>query len=190
MGIFVRFVVVALGFLSFMPTPLPAADGRDVTDDRLLNAEGDPANWLMYNRTYNGWRFSPLDQVNTGNVKKLVPKWIFAGGTLGDQQMTPVVNDGVMFTTSTSLTVNRVQAVNAATGELLWKHDRKIPEDVGALVRVIPHNRGVALYKDKVIFGTLDAYVVALDAKTGKPRGRRRSRTMPTDTSCPRRRSS
>src|SRR5207249_5911602 len=54
------------------------------------------------------------------------------------------------------------------TGDLLWKHDRRIPEDVGALVRVIPHNRGVALYKDKVIFGTLDAHLVALDAKTGK----------------------
>jgi alcohol dehydrogenase (cytochrome c) len=59
--------------------------------------------------------------------------------------------------------------MNAATGQLLWKHDRKIPDDVGALVRLIPHNRGVALYKDKVIFGTLDAHLVALDAKTGKP---------------------
>src|SRR5262249_57385225 len=84
------------------------------------------------------------------------------------QQMTPIVNDGVMFTTSTSIALNRVQAVNAVTGALLWKHDRKIPEDVGALARVIPHNRGVALYKDKVIFGTLDAHLVALDAKTGK----------------------
>src|SRR3989449_6866232 len=123
----------------------------------------------MYSRTYNGWRYSPLDQINTGNIKKLVPKWIFAGGVLGEQQMTPVVNSGAMFTTSTALGVNRVHALNAVTGEMLWKHDRKIPEDVGALVRVIPHNRGVALYKNRVIFGTLDAYLVALDAKTGKP---------------------
>src|SRR5207245_2590822 len=113
--------------------------------------------------------YSPLDQINTGNIKKLVPEWIFAGGVLGEQQMTPVVNSGAMFTTSTALGVNRVHALNAVTGELLWKHDRKIPEDVGALVRVIPHNRGVALHKDKVIFGTLDAHLVALDAKTGKP---------------------
>src|SRR5204862_176216 len=123
----------------------------------------------MYNRTYAGWRYSPLEQISTANIKKLVPKWIFAGGTIGDQQMTPVVNDGVMFTTSTALAFNRVHAVNAATGELLWKHERRIPDDVGALVRLIPHNRGVALYKDKVIFGTLDAHLVALDAKTGKP---------------------
>src|SRR5206468_7002178 len=170
MSVLIRFVLAALVVLGFWLTsgPALAADWRDVTDDRLLNAGSDGANWLMYNRTYSGWRFSPLDQVNTGNVKKLVPKWIFAGGTLGDQQTTPIVNDGIMFTTSTALGFNRVQAVNAATGGLLWKHDRKIPEDVGALVRLIPHNRGVALAKDRVIFGTLDAHLVALDAKTGK----------------------
>src|SRR5437879_1384030 len=171
MGTFPRLVLVLLALLSFSLTPprAPAAEWRDVTDDRLANAGSDPANWLMYSRTYNGWRYSPLDQINTGNIKKLVPKWIFAGGVLGEQQMTPVVNSGAMFTTSTALGVNRVHALNAVTGELLWKHDRKIPEDVGALVRVIPHNRGVALHKDKVIFGTLDAHLVALDAKTGKP---------------------
>ena len=171
MSILARFAIAVLVLLSFMLicSPVRAADWRDVTDDRLLNADRDAGNWLMYNRTHSGWRYSPLDQVNTGNVKKLVPKFIFAGGTLGDQQMTPVVNDGVMFTTSTALAFNRVHAVNAATGQLLWKHDRRIPEDVGALVRLIPHNRGVALYRDKVIFGTLDAALVALDAKTGKP---------------------
>jgi len=93
-----RFVLVVLALLSFLPTSASAAEWRDVTEDRLLKAEGDAANWLMYNRTYSGWRYSPLDQVNAGNIKKLVPKWIFAGGTLGDQQMTPIVNDGVMFT--------------------------------------------------------------------------------------------
>jgi alcohol dehydrogenase (cytochrome c) len=159
-------VLVALPFLT--ATPTPAADWRSVTDDRLLNAGGDTGNWLMYNRTYNGWRHSPLDQINASNVKKLVPKFIFSGGALGEQQMTPVVNDGVMFTTSTSLAYNRVHALKADTGEMLWKHERKIPDDVGALVRVIPHNRGVALHGDKVIFGTLDSYLVALDARTGK----------------------
>src|SRR2546422_8983264 len=81
----------------------------------------------------------------------------------------PASSGGWTFTISRSLMFNRVHAVNAATGELLWKYDRRTAEDVGALVRLIPHNRGVALYKDKVIFGTLDAHLVALDAKTGKP---------------------
>jgi alcohol dehydrogenase (cytochrome c) len=171
MGTFPRLVLVALAVLLFSltPSPAPAAEWLDVTDDRLANAGSDPANWLMYSRTYSGWRYSPLDQINTRTIKKLVPKWIFAGGALGEQQTTPVVNNGMMFTTSTALAFNRVHALNAVTGELLWKHERRIPEDVGALVRVIPHNRGVALYKDKVIFGTLDAHLVALDAKTGKP---------------------
>jgi alcohol dehydrogenase (cytochrome c) len=166
-----RLSVLLLASLSIVLTAGlgAAADWRAVTDERLLNAERDPANWLMYNRTYNGWRYSPLDQITTANVKKLVPKWIFSGGALGEQQATPIVNDGIMFMTSTALAFNRVHAINAATGELLWKHERKIPDDVGALVRVIPHNRGVALHNDRVIFGTLDAHLVALEAKTGKP---------------------
>ena len=63
-----RVVIVAFALLSFILTPAPAkaADWRAVTDDRLLNAEDEAANWLMYNRTYNGWRYSPLDQINTG----------------------------------------------------------------------------------------------------------------------------
>jgi alcohol dehydrogenase (cytochrome c) len=162
-------LVLAVLLIAITPFLGLAADWRSVTDERLLKAEADAANWLMYNRTYNGWRYSPLDQITTANVKKLVPKWIFSGGALGEQQATPVVNDGVMFMTSTALGFNRVHAINAATGELIWKHERKIPEDVGALVRVIPHNRGVALYGDAVIFGTLDAHLVALEAKTGKP---------------------
>jgi alcohol dehydrogenase (cytochrome c) len=171
MGMMPRLCPVLLVLLSILLSPslAAAADWRAVTDERLVNAERDPANWLMYNRTYNGWRYSPLDQITTANVKKLVPKWIFSGGALGEQQATPIVNDGVMFMTSTSLAFNRVHAINALTGELLWKHERKIPDDVGALVRVIPHNRGVALHNDHVIFGTLDAYLVALEAKTGKP---------------------
>lgn len=171
MGTLVRLVVIGLLlFVSMFPVgPALAAEWRDVTSERLLNADRDPSNWLMYNRTYSGWRYSPLDQISITNVKKLVPKWIFAGGTVGDQQTTPVVNDGVMFTTSTALAYNRVHAVNAVTGELLWKYEHKVPEDVGALVRLIPHNRGVALYKDRVIFGTLDARLMMLEAKTGKP---------------------
>jgi alcohol dehydrogenase (cytochrome c) len=171
MGTYRSLVLVPLALLSFMLTPPPAraAEWPDVTDDRLLNAESERTTWLMYNRTYNGWRYSPLDQINTGNIKKLVPKWILTGGALGEQQTTPIVNGRVMVTTSTALGFNRVHALNAVTGEMLWKHERRIPEDVGALVRVIPHNRGVALHKGKVIFGTLDAYLVALDATTGKP---------------------
>src|SRR5207244_6887173 len=143
MGPFVRIVVAALAVFSLMlrPTAALAADWRDVTDDRLLNADRDSANWLMYNRTYSGWRYSPLDQVTTANVKKLVPKFIFAGGTVGDQQTTPIVNDGVMFTTSTALAFNRLHALNAVTGDPLGRRERRIAEAGGALGRAVRPNR-------------------------------------------------
>src|SRR6266850_4538202 len=122
-------LLVVSSLLLALPSPGRSAEWREVSDARLLNADRDAGNWLMYNRTYNGWRFSPLDQITPANVKKLVPKWIFAGGAVGDQQATPIVNDGVMFMTSTQMAYNRVHAINAATGELIWKHERKTPED-------------------------------------------------------------
>src|SRR6266511_3979535 len=146
------------------------AEWASVTDDRLLNADKDPNNWLMYYRTYNGWRYSPLSQVNRQTVRKLVPKWIFSFGELGDQEGTPVVNNGVMVVTSgtPTLTRQRVFALDAATGELLWKYEAKLPEDLTAMVRLIPQNRGAAIYQDKVYFGTIDARLIALNAKTGE----------------------
>src|SRR5262249_23685355 len=129
-----------------------------------------PNNWLMYYRTYNGWRYSPLSQVNRQTVRKLVPKWMFSLGEVGNQEATPVVNNGIMVVTAPSptLTRQRVYALDAATGELLWKHETKMPEDLTALVRLIPVNRGAALYQDKVYFGTLDARLIALNGKTGE----------------------
>src|SRR2546426_1565273 len=98
MGTFSRLVLVLLALLSFSltPPPAPAAEWRDVTHDRLANARSDPAHRLMYSPTYNGWRYSPLHQINTRNIKKIVPEWIFSGGGLGEQQMTPPVHSGAM----------------------------------------------------------------------------------------------
>ena len=75
-------VLVSLFF--FIPAAAPALGWVEVTEDRLLNADKDPANWLTHHRTYNGWRFSPLEQINATNVKKLTPKWLFSGGGAGD----------------------------------------------------------------------------------------------------------
>jgi alcohol dehydrogenase (cytochrome c) len=151
-------------------TPVTALEWADVTDDRLLNAERDPNNWLTFYRTYNGWRYSPLSQVNRQTVGKLVPKWMFSLGEVGNQQGTPVVNNGIMIVTAGAPTFQRqrIFALNAATGELLWKYEVKLPEDIPALARLIPQNRGAAVYQDKVYFGTIDARLVALKAKTGE----------------------
>jgi alcohol dehydrogenase (cytochrome c) len=131
-----------------------------VTDQRLVSPE--PENWLMYRRTYDGWGYSPLEQITTGNVKSLVPVWTFSTGVVEGHQAPPIVNNGIMFVSTPQ---NQVLALEAKSGELLWRYKRELPEE---LFQLHPTNRGVALYEDKVYLATLDAHVIALDAKTGK----------------------
>jgi len=131
-----------------------------VTDQRLVNPE--PENWLMYRRTYDGWGYSPLEQVTPANAAALVPVWTFSTGVAEGHQAPPIVNNGVMFVSTPQ---NQVLALDAKSGELLWRYKRDLPED---LFQLHPTNRGVGLYEDKVYLATLDAHVVALDAKTGK----------------------
>ncbi len=138
---------------------LAASDYTPVTDERLANPE--PQNWLMTRGSYKGWSYSPLDQINSGNVKGLVPVWAVSTGVDSGHEAPPIVNNGVMFVATP---YSQVMALNAATGDLLWRYRRKLPEGFSAL-----HNtsRGVALYGDKVYLPGLDAVLVALDARTG-----------------------
>ncbi len=137
-----------------------AADYTPVTDARLANPE--PENWLMTRGNYKGWSYSALDQINTRNVRNLVPIWSLSTGVDSGHESPPIVNNGVMFITTP---YSQVIALNAATGDLLWRYKRALPEGFSALHNT---NRGVALYADKVYFAPLDAMLVALDAKTGK----------------------
>ena len=89
-----------------------------VTQARLENPE--PRNWLMFRRTYDANGYSPLDRINTKNVKRLVPAWTFATGLREGHQSPPIVNDGVMFLTTPH---NHVIALDARTGEQLWIYD-------------------------------------------------------------------
>ena len=135
-----------------------------VTADRLLNSE--PHNWLMYRRTYNGWGYSPLDQITPANIASLRPIWTFSTGTRRDHQAPPIVNEGRMFVTSPLDDGGlQVLALDAATGDLLWRFARELPAN--ARIHRNKMNRGVALYGDKVYVGTVDAQVIALDAVTG-----------------------
>src|SRR5271154_2762237 len=137
-----------------------SADYTPVTDARLANPE--PENWLMTRGGYKGWSYSPLSQINTGNVKNLVPVWTISTGVDSGHEAPPIVNNGVMFVATP---YSQVMALDAASGDLLWRYKRKLPPGFSAL-----HNtsRGVALYGDKVYLPALDATLVALDAKTGK----------------------
>ncbi len=133
---------------------------RSVSSQRLLDPE--PENWLMYRRTYDGMGYSPLDQIDTDNVSSLVPVWTFATGITEGHQSPPIVNGGVMFITTPGA---QVIALDARTGEQLWRYRRQLPFD---LQQSHPTNRGVALYEDRVYVATVDAFVVALDARTGE----------------------
>ena len=137
-----------------------AAEYSPVTDERLLSPE--PENWLMYRGTYDSQGYSPLDQINTENVAGLKPVWSFSTGMREGHQAPPVVNNGAMFVTTPN---NHVLALDAASGELLWRYERDLPED---LSQMHPTNRGVGLYGNLVYMATADCYVVALDADTGE----------------------
>src|SRR5262245_49270461 len=132
----------------------------DVTESRLLNPEAQ--NWLMYRGNYSGWGYSPLDRITPANVKKLVPVWSLSTGVTEGHQSPPIVNNGIMFVTTPQ---QQVIALNAKTGDVLWRYKKELPED---LLQLHPTNRGVGLFEDKVYIGTVDAHVVALEAKTGK----------------------
>ena len=133
---------------------------RNVTRQRLLRPEDE--NWLMIRRTYNGWGYSPLDDITPDNVSRLKLVWTQATGEVGAHQAPPLVNNGVMFVSTPN---NQVAAYDAKTGTLLWRYKRPRPQ--GSFV-AHPSNRGLALYNDKVYYGAGEAVVVALDAKTGR----------------------
>ena len=123
------------------------AHSGPVTDDMLLNAHQDSDNWRMVGRDYASTRFSPLRQVTTKNIKRLVPKWTFSLGTLDAQNTTPLVHDGVMYVTAAH---GRTYAVDAKTGAMIWQYAHQLPEDVGKSMCCDIGNRGAALYGDKV----------------------------------------
>ena len=136
-----------------------ARDYSIVTDERL--ADPEPENWLMFRRTYDGWGYSPLDQIDTRNVDRLQPVWAVSTGITEGHQAPPIVNDGMMYITTP---LNHLLAIDAVTGNVLWNYRRQIPPDYSL---IHPTNRGVALYGDKVYMATLDAVVIAFDAVTG-----------------------
>ena len=139
----------------------------DVSYERLLNADKESQNWLTYYGNYKGWRYSALNQINTTNVKRLVVKWAFQTGPNSNFQVTPLVVDGVMYLANNE---NEVFALDAATGKMLWRYTHEFPDQEKMPLRIwgAKINRGISIAMGKVLMGTWDAHLVALDAKTGK----------------------
>lgn len=126
----------------------------------------DAADWIMHGRTYDEQRFSPLDQINEQNVSKLGLVWSRELGTTRGLEATPLVSNGVIYTTGEW---SMAYALDAKTGEILWTFDPKVPRARARHICCDVVNRGVALYHGKVYLGTLDGRLIALDAKSGNP---------------------
>jgi alcohol dehydrogenase (cytochrome c) len=133
-----------------------------VTFERLLNSGKEPQNWLTYSGDYSGRRFSSLDQVNATNARSLVAKWVYQTGATGKLETTPLVADGILYATAQD---DRAFALDARTGRPIWMYQYAVPADIRPCCGHV--NRGLAILGDKVFLGTLDAHVIALDAKTG-----------------------
>jgi len=156
-----HFHLAIFALLSMMGAEGVAAGELD--DARLLAAGSDRTNWLTHGRDYTNQRFSALTQINTSSVARLAPRWIYQSGVAATFQATPIVVDGVMYL---SLPFNHVVAVDARSGRELWRYEHKRRTDKMCCG---PANRGVAVAYGKVFIGTVDARLIALDQKTGKP---------------------
>lgn len=129
-----------------------------VTDDMLRTPPA--GDWLMARRNYQAWSYSPLDQVTTANVGSLRLAWVWNMNEGGSNQQMPLVHDGIVYLTNT---MNEVQAIDGATGELIWANQVGPNRAIG-----FGSMRNLAIYQDKIYLATTDARLVALDARTGR----------------------
>ena len=134
-----------------------------VTDAMLQDP--DPADWLMWRRTLDGWGYSPLDAITRENVGDLRMVWSRALQP-GTQEGTPLAYDGVLYMPNPR---DVVQAIDAVTGDLLWEHRREIPDDAEDYMFATATNRNIAIHGNLIIDTSADGHVFALDATTGEP---------------------
>ena len=140
------------------------AYAEGVTEEMLANDATSVEDVLTNGMGRHLQRYSPLDVLNQDNVQHLVPAWAFSlgGEKQRGQETQPIIHDGIMYITGS---YSRMYAIDVKTGKELWQYDARLPEGILPCCDVI--NRGAAIYGDKIYFGTLDARIVALDAKTG-----------------------
>lgn len=151
--------------LSLLVLAAATQAGAQVNDEMIAKDAATPDNVLSWGLGTQGQRYSPLSDINANSIKRLAPVWSmsFGGEKQRGQQSQPLVYDGVMYVTAS---YSRIYAFDTKTGKKLWKYEHRLPEGIMPCCDVI--NRGAALYGDLVIFGTLDAQLVALNRKTGK----------------------
>ncbi len=133
-----------------------------VTYERLLQADREPGNWLTYSGSYDSHRYSRLDQIHRENIQELRLKWVFQMRTLEEVETTPLVVDGIMYLTEPP---SNAHALDTRTGRTFWSYVRDLPDEIHTCCGRV--NRGLAILGERLYLGTVDAHLVALDAKTG-----------------------
>ncbi|HEX8782238.1 MAG TPA: PQQ-dependent dehydrogenase, methanol/ethanol family, partial [Steroidobacteraceae bacterium] len=146
-------------------SPAPAAGARPVDGKAVLGAADNRSEWLTHGRTYDEQRFSPLEQINPGNVKSLGLAWYADLDTARGQEATPLVIDGTIYVTTAW---SEVKAYDAVSGKLRWEYDPKVPREAGVRLCCDVVNRGLAAWGDRLYLGALDGRLIALDRGTGK----------------------
>src|SRR5215813_11271721 len=152
--------VLSAVFLVSLVIPILRAQ---VSNDRLLRAAAEPRNWMMYSGTYASQRYSTLNQITPANVKNLEQKWIFQAESLEKFETTPLVVDGIMYLTQPP---SDAVALDAKTGRVFWVY-RYFPVDARPCCGSVNH--GLAIHGNTLFLATLDAHIVALDARSGRP---------------------
>jgi len=151
---------------AFVAVPLIAVPlAAQVTAERIIRAEREPGNWVTYSGNYQGHRYSPLDQINTTNAARLKPVWMYQINDPGQFETSPLVVDGILYISEPP---SNATALDARTGRPLWMYRRPIPPDVRVCCGQV--NRGLAISGDTLYLGTVDAHLIALDARTGHVR--------------------
>ncbi|HTM47052.1 MAG TPA: PQQ-dependent dehydrogenase, methanol/ethanol family [Bryobacteraceae bacterium] len=143
---------------------IAAALAGEVSFDDILHASRQPHNWLTYSGTYASQRYSLLDGITRANAKHLSMAWVFQAHSLEKFEVTPLVVNGVMYLTQAP---NDVLALDAATGRVFWAYDYRPSTQTRVCCGAV--NRGLAILGDTLFMGTVDARLVALDAKNGRP---------------------
>jgi PQQ-dependent dehydrogenase (methanol/ethanol family) len=162
-----RRVIHLFAAIAVLLEPLAQAQSAARVDmKRLLNADAERGQWMSHGRTFDEQYFSPLDRIDERNVGKLGLAWFVDLPTNQNIETTPLMVDGVVYVT---LPWSKVMALNARTGKQLWLYDPKVAGAWNINLCCGVDNRGAAAWNGKIIFGTLDGRLIALDAKTGKP---------------------
>jgi alcohol dehydrogenase (cytochrome c) len=137
--------------------------GGPVTADMLRRAPADPSSWLHFGGNYGTWRHSPIQKLTPASLADLRVAWMLPTGVPVQLEVSPIVYDGILYATASQ---NRLFAVDAVTGKILWRYDHQQPKDLRICCG--PVNRGAAIAGDTVLMATLDARLIAFDRKSGK----------------------